>query len=164
MLKELHAVLPAADIQRARSFYHDTLGLEPSEEHPGSLIYHPVQGTAFEIYETDDAGTVGTSQMGWFTDDLDSEMEQLRERGIVFEKLDVQGVKTVRGVAGMPDAKAAWFRDTEGNLLCITQLMSGSSAGSSAGSTGQAAGSPRLREPHWITGLPRDLLTGVPAV
>lgn len=160
MLKEVHAVLPAADIQRARSFYRDTFGLAPDEEHPGSLMYHPAQGSAFEIYETDDAGTVGTTQMGWLTDDLDSEMEQLRARGVVFEKIDVPGVKTVGGVAGMPDAKAAWFRDTEGNLLCITQLTSGPTAGPK----GQGASPRRLRDPRWITGLPSDLLTGVPAV
>jgi catechol 2,3-dioxygenase-like lactoylglutathione lyase family enzyme len=159
MLKEIHAVLPAADIERARSFYHDTFGLEPDEEHPGSLMYHPAQGSAFEIYAADAAGMVGTSQLGWLTDDLESEMEQLRARGVVFERLDVPGVKTVGGVAGMPDAKAAWFRDTEGNLLCISQLTSGPTAGPKV----QGAGSSRLR-PRWITGLPRDLVTGVPAV
>ena len=159
MLKELHAALPAADIRRARLFYHDTLGLEPDEERPGSLMYHPVQGS-FEIYETDDVGTVGTSQMGWLTDDLDSEMEQLRARGVVFEKLDLPGVKTARGVARMPDARAAWFRDTEGNLLCITQLASGPTAGSK----GEEAGSSGLRDRVWIIGLPPELLTGITAV
>jgi catechol 2,3-dioxygenase-like lactoylglutathione lyase family enzyme len=160
MLKELHAVLPAADIQRARSFYHDTLGLEPDEEHPGSLMYHPAKGSAFEIYETDDAGTGGTSQMGWLTDNLDLEMEQLQARGVVFEERDVSGVKTAGGVARMPDAKAAWFRDTEGNLLCITQLTSGPIAGSK----GRGVGSDRLRDPLWNLGLPPELLTGIPAV
>lgn len=159
MLKEIHAVLPAADIERARSFYHDTLGLEPDEEHPGSLMYHPVQGSAFEIYAADAAGMVGTSQIGWLTDDLDSEMEQLRARGVVFEKFEGPGVTTVGGVAGMPDARAAWFRDTEGNLLCISQLTSGLTAES----RGEPAGSSRLR-PRWITGLPRELVTGVNAV
>ena len=160
MLKELHAALPAADIRRARLFYHDTLGLEPDEERPGSLMYHPVQGSAFEIYETDDVGTVGTSQMGWLTDDLDSEVEQLRARGVVFEKFDIPGVKTGRGVARMPDTRTAWFRDTEGNLLCITQLPSGPTARLK----GDGAGSSRLRDPVWILGLPPELLTGIPAV
>jgi catechol 2,3-dioxygenase-like lactoylglutathione lyase family enzyme len=171
MLKELHAVLPAADIQRARSFYHEKLGLEPDEERPGSLVYHPVQGSAFEIYETDDVGTVGTSQMAWLTDDLDSEMEQLRARGVVFEKLDVPGVKTAEGIARMSDARAAWFRDTEGNLLCITQLASGPTAALKR----EGAGPSRLRDaeltlpgfgrlPVWIPGLPPESLTGIPAV
>lgn len=159
MLKEIHAVLPAADIDRARSFYHDTLGLDPDEEYPGSLVYHPVEGSAFEIYETDVA-TAGTSQMGWLTDDLDAEMEQLRAHGIVFEKLGAPGVKMVAGVAAMPDAKAAWFRDTEGNLICITQLTRGLKEGQS----GLGSGSSNLPDQKWITGLPRDLVTGVPAV
>ena len=160
MLKEIHAVLPVADIQRARSFYHDTLGLEPDEEYPGSLVYHPVQGSAFEIYETADAVTAGTSQMGWLTDDLDSEMEQLRARGIVFERLGAPGVKMVAGVAAMPDAKAAWFRDTEGNLICITQLASAPKAEPG----GQGSGSSGFGRPEWIIGLPRELVTGVYAV
>lgn len=159
MLKEVHAVLPAADIHRARSFYHDTLGLDPDEEYPGSLVYHPVEGSAFEIYETD-AVMAGTSQMGWLTDDLDSEMEQLRARGIVFEKLGAPGVKMVAGVGAMPDAKAAWFRDTEGNLICITQLTRGPKEGQS----GLGSSSSDLPDSKWITGLPKDLVTGVPAV
>jgi catechol 2,3-dioxygenase-like lactoylglutathione lyase family enzyme len=160
MLKELHPVLPAADIQRARAFYHETLGLEPDEVHPGSLMYRPTQGSTFEIYETDDAGTIGMSQMGWLTDDLDSEMSRLRARGVVFEKLEVPGEDTAEGVAHMPDARAAWFRDTEGNLLCITQLTAGPTAGLKA----KGADSTRLRDPIWILGLPPELLTGVPAV
>jgi len=123
MLKELHTVLPAADLQRARAFYHDTLDLDPVEEHPGVLMYHPGQGSGFEIYETINAGTARNTQMGWVTDDLDAEMAMLRARGIVFEDYDIPGMKTVNGVATMGDAKAAWFRDTEGNFLCITQML-----------------------------------------
>ena len=128
--------------------------------HPGSLTYRPTQGTAFEIFETDDAGTIGMSQMRWLTDDLDSEVEQLRKRGVVLEESEVPEASTPEGVAHMPHAREAWFRDTEGNLLCITQLISGPAAEAK----GKGAGSTRLRDPIWILGLPPELLTGVPAV
>ena len=123
MLKELHTVLPAADLQRARTFYHDKLELDPDEMHDGMLMYHAPEGSAFEIYETSNAGTAKNTQMVWMTDDLDAEMARLRKRGVVFEDYDIPGMKTENGVATMGDSKAAWFRDTEGNFLCISQTL-----------------------------------------
>lgn len=122
MLKELHTVLPAADLQRARSFYHDKLGLDPDRVQEGVMTYHPETGSAFEIYETPNAGTAQNTQMGWLTDDLESEMATLREHGVIFEEYDTPDLKTVDGVAETDTMKSAWFRDTEGNFLCITQL------------------------------------------
>ena len=123
MLKEIHTVLPAADLQRARTFYHDMLELDPDEMHDGMLMYHQDKGSAFEIYETSNAGTAKNTQMVWVTDDLDAEMARLRERGVIFEDYDIPGMKTENGVAMMGDSKAAWFRDTEGNFLCISQAL-----------------------------------------
>ena len=123
MLKELHTVLPAADLQRARTFYHDKLELDPDEMHDGMLSYHASQGSAFEIYETSNAGTSKNTQMLWMTDDLDAEMARLRKRGVIFEDYDIPGLKTENGVATMSDSKSAWFRDTEGNFLCISQTL-----------------------------------------
>lgn len=123
MLKELHTVLPAADLQRARTFYHDKLELDPDEMHDGMLMYHASTGSAFEIYETSNAGTAKNTQMVWMTDDLDAEMARLRKRGVIFEDYDIPGMKTENGVATMGDSKAAWFRDTEGNFLCISQTL-----------------------------------------
>ena len=123
MLKELHTVLPAADLKRAQSFYHDVLGLDPDETREGTLVYHLGPGSAFEIYETSNAGTARNTQMGWITDDLDAEMSRLRERGVVFEDYDIPGMKTENGVATSEDAKSAWFRDTEGNFICILQTI-----------------------------------------
>jgi catechol 2,3-dioxygenase-like lactoylglutathione lyase family enzyme len=125
MLKELHTVLPAADLQRARTFYHDKLNLDPdpTASDGGSLMYHLTSDSGFEIYETSNAGTAQNTQMGWMSDDLDAEMNSLRERGVVFEEYDVPGMKTTNGVATMDGLKAAWFRDTEGNFICISQRL-----------------------------------------
>ncbi|TFD33059.1 VOC family protein [Cryobacterium cryoconiti] len=123
MLKELHTVLPAADLKRAQSFYHDALGLDPDEIHEGTLVYHVGSGSVFEIYETSNAGTAQNTQMGWITDDLDAEMSGLRERGVVFEEFDIPGMKTENGVVTAEDMKSAWFRDTEGNFICISQTI-----------------------------------------
>lgn len=123
MLKELITVLPAADLERARMFYHDKLDLDPDEFQEGALLYHPAPGMAFEIYETSNAGTAKNTQMCWVSDDLEGEMARLRERGVIFEDYDIPGLTTVDGVATMNGEKAAWFRDTEGNFLCITQKI-----------------------------------------
>jgi predicted enzyme related to lactoylglutathione lyase len=122
MLKEAHAVLPAADLQRAREFYHNALELDPDEVHEGRLTYHPASGSAFDIYETTNAGSAKNTQMCWVTEDLDSEMARLRERGVQFEDYDIPGMKTENGVATIEDTRSAWFRDSEGNFLCITQM------------------------------------------
>lgn len=121
MLKELHTVLPAADLDRARAFYHDKLDIDPDEEVEGMLFYHVGPESAFEIYETSNAGSAKNTQMNWMTDDLDAEMKRLRDHGVMFEDYDVPGLKTKNGVATMDGGKSAWFRDTEGNFICITQ-------------------------------------------
>ncbi len=123
MMKESHTVLPAADLQRARMFYRDRLGFEPDEEQEGTLMYHPFPGGAFQIYETPNAGTAQNTQMGWVTDDLDGEMSVMRAHGVVFEEYDMPGMRTVDGVATVDGMRSAWFRDSEGNFICVSEMM-----------------------------------------
>jgi catechol 2,3-dioxygenase-like lactoylglutathione lyase family enzyme len=118
--------LPARDLQRARKFYAEKLGLEPSEERPGGLLYHCQQGT-FALFESTGASAGEFTQMGWDVDDIESTVAALRERGVVFEVVDVPGLRTVDGIATVAGnypskgtgERAAWFRDSEGNLLGI---------------------------------------------
>ena len=123
MLKEAHAVLPASDLKRAQEFYHNALGYDPQTEEDGNLLYRLDSGTSFEIYETSNAGTAKNTQMCFLTDAFDSDMAQLRERGVVFEDYDFPGLKAENGVAKNRDTKAAWFRDSEGNFICLTEGM-----------------------------------------
>ncbi|HEV7955627.1 MAG: glyoxalase [Microbacteriaceae bacterium] len=137
MLRELNpmAVLAARDLQRARAFYRDTLGLDPSDIVMGQLMYSAPSGMRFMIYETENAGTAQNTQMCWMTADFDAEIEQLRSRGVKFEDYDQPGLKTENGVATMDDEKSAWFKDSEGNILCIAQVTAAfmSDAGTPAG-------------------------------
>lgn len=124
MLKDLAlmAVLPAKDISRAKEFYRDKLGLEPSESVMNdNLVYRCGNGTAFLLYQTDNAGTAKNTQMGWETDNLEREMEDLRSRGVVFEDYDFPGLKTENGVAKDDFGQGAWFLDSEGNILNLVQ-------------------------------------------
>ncbi len=120
MLTEAHTILPAADLGRFRGFYHDTLGLDPSEEHDGMLVYDNGR-SAFEVYETENVGSAKNTQMVWMTDDLDGEMARLRSAGVVFEEFEIPGMRTENGVVETEDMRSAWFRDSEGNILCITE-------------------------------------------
>ena len=125
MLTEARTMLPAADLNRFRSYYHDKLGLDPSAEREDQhlLEYHD-GASGFEVYETPNAGTAQNTQMVWMTDDLDAEMKRLRDAGVQFDDFQLpDGMKTENGVVTDDEMKAAWFHDSEGNILCITQML-----------------------------------------
>lgn len=121
--------LPAQDLQRARKFYAEKLGLEPIEERPGGLRYRCGNGQ-FSLFESAGEPSGQHTQMAWEVDDLDLVVGELRRRGVVFETVDVPGLRTVGGIAEVegnyPSAggvgeRAAWFRDSEGNVMGIGQ-------------------------------------------
>ena len=121
--------LPAQDLKRARSFYAEKLGLEPVEERAGGLRYRCGSGS-FALFESAGAPAGTHTQMAWEVADIEATVAALRARGVVFEEYDLPGLKTVGGIAqvagnypskGGIGEKAAWFRDSEGNLLGIGQ-------------------------------------------
>lgn len=116
------ANLPAADLGRARAFYADKLGLSPAQEFGGiMLVYRTVGGSTFSIYQTDYAGQAGHTLAQWHVDDVDATVTDLKSKGVGFEHYDdMPGVEWNNDVASMGDmGKAAWFRDSENNILCI---------------------------------------------
>lgn len=115
------ANIPAADLARARAFYADKLGLVPSQEFEGVvLFYRTAAGSPFSIYETEYAGQAGHTIAQWHVDDVDAEVRALKSKGVDFEHYDMPGVEWDADVASMGAmGKAAWFKDSEGNVLCI---------------------------------------------
>ena len=122
--KQVGAVLPAADITRARDFYRDKLGLEPENpDAEDNLQYKCGGGTGFLLYQTPNAGTAKNTQIGWSVDDLPAAVAELRAKGVVFEEYDFPGLKTEDSIATTPDgSSAAWFLDTEGNILSLVNM------------------------------------------
>ena len=124
------ARIPAQDLGRARGFYAEKLGLVAGEERPGGLLYR-CGGTEFAIFQSGGVSPGTFTQMAWTVEDLDATVAALRERGVAFEEVNVPGLKTVNGmaeVAGNYPSKgsgerAAWFRDSEGNMLGISELI-----------------------------------------
>jgi catechol 2,3-dioxygenase-like lactoylglutathione lyase family enzyme len=120
VLTRAHTVLPAADLGRLRGFYHDKLGLDPSAERDGTLVYGEGDST-FEVYETENAGTARNTQMGWETEDLDGEMARLRAAGVEFMEFETPEMRTDHGVVTDGAMRVAWFQDSEGNILCLSE-------------------------------------------
>src|SRR5439155_20346104 len=117
-----HATLPATDLDRARSFYDEKLGLTPAEENPGGLFYASAGGTRFLLYPAGGKASGEHTQMGFLVPDVVTEVAELKSRGVVFEEYDMPGLKTVDGIAEIGPSKAAWFKDSEGNVLGVVQL------------------------------------------
>jgi catechol 2,3-dioxygenase-like lactoylglutathione lyase family enzyme len=120
----MYAYLPAKDVARARKFYEEKLGFEPREEDGGGVAYQFGERTACFLYPTPNAGTSKASQAFWQVDDVEQEVAELKARGVKFEEYDMPGMKTVKGIATAGGAKAAWFKDTEGNILALVQSLS----------------------------------------
>src|ERR1700745_1124707 len=117
----LYAYIPAKDVARARKFYEQILGFKPKEGYAGGVIYEFGKGTAFFLYPTLNAGTSHASQAFWQVDDVEREVADLKARGVEFEYYDMPGEKSASGVVTAGGAKAAWFKDSEGNILAIIQ-------------------------------------------
>jgi catechol 2,3-dioxygenase-like lactoylglutathione lyase family enzyme len=122
--------LPVQDMDRARAFYADKLGLQPVEGREGGLRYVCAAGE-FALFESAGAPSGAHTQMGWEVDDIEATVNELRSHGVRFEEYDFPGLRTVGGIAEIEGnypskgigERAAWFRDSEGNLLGIGEPL-----------------------------------------
>jgi catechol 2,3-dioxygenase-like lactoylglutathione lyase family enzyme len=117
--------IPVQDLQRARAFYSEKLGLESVEERPGGLLYRCASGE-FALFESGGTSPGTFTQMAWEGDNIDAVVAELRSRGVVFEEYDLPGLTTNNGIAdvegnypskGGKGERAAWFKDSEGNVF-----------------------------------------------
>jgi catechol 2,3-dioxygenase-like lactoylglutathione lyase family enzyme len=127
MIKDLrvHTTLPAANLERAKAWYSQKLGLTPATESPGGVFYVLGGGTRFVLYPTPNTNRAGHTQMGLTTPDIEASVRELRERGVVFEEYDFPGLKTVEGIATRDDLRSAWFKDSEQNIIGLVELPPG---------------------------------------
>ena len=116
------ARLAAIDIGRARAWYEEKLGLTPEkEEMGGSGLWYRTGGTWFYLYQTETAGSARNTVGGWEVHGIEAIMADLRSRGVTFEDYDFGEMKTVDGLLIVGDYRAAWFADSEGNVLELTE-------------------------------------------
>ena len=123
MLKNAPIVpyIPATDVARARRFYEQKVGLVPREEVAGGVVYECGDRSWIFLYPSAGAGTSQASQAFWQVKDVEAEVADLRTRGVVFEDYDMPGLKTVNGIANAGGTKAAWFKDSEGNIMALIE-------------------------------------------
>ena len=128
--KHCAARLPAQDLGRARAWYADKLGLTPAEERPGGLRYL-VNGIEFAVYQSAGRSTGGFTQFGFTVADIEEAAATLRARGVTLEEYDIPGLKTRNGIADIEGnypskgkgERACWFRDSEGNLIGMDEIV-----------------------------------------
>ena len=118
----LSARLPAADIDRARVWYREMLGLEPAKVGPMGDLWYSTGDTWFLVYQTEAAGTARNTAAGWQVTGIEAVVADLRSRGVVFEEYDFPQFKTVEGLVTLPYGKAAWLKDSEGNIIELSEV------------------------------------------
>jgi catechol 2,3-dioxygenase-like lactoylglutathione lyase family enzyme len=118
----IHPTLPVVDLERAFKFYEGVLGLKVLQKDPSpGAMMQAGEGTTFYMYQR--AATKADHTAASFTvKDVEATVKELRGKGVVFEDIDQPGLKTVDGIATIGDMKGAWFKDTEGNTLAVTNM------------------------------------------
>lgn len=123
----IRPTIPVVDLNRAKRFYETTLGLKPvpannDNTSSGMAIFECGNGTRMELYQRGPSKadhTVATFEVS----NIEEEVNALRGKGVVFEEYDMPEIKTLNGIATHGPHKAAWFKDSEGNILCIHQTI-----------------------------------------
>ena len=118
---DLLTTLPVADLGRARRFYEQTLGFTPVSADSAGVRYRS-GSSYFEIYPSLSGTPAQHTLAAWPVDDLHRVTAELRAKGVVFEEYDYPELKTENGIAELPHEWSAWFKDSEGNILAVSQL------------------------------------------
>jgi catechol 2,3-dioxygenase-like lactoylglutathione lyase family enzyme len=115
-------MIAVKDLDRARKFYEDTLGLKTKDEWGGEGATLKSGDTLINLYRSEFAGTNKATSLTFDVDDIDKEVSELKEKGILFEHYDLPGLEQ-RGdlYVGEKDFKTAWFKDPDGNILSLVE-------------------------------------------
>lgn len=118
----ISAVLVSTDLETARRFYEDKVGLKLSAETiPNHLLFEAGNGTTLLIYGRPNGNLADHTQVRFWSNDIGRDVASLAERGVVFDDYDTPTFKTVDHVATTPIGRSAWFKDPDGNTIAIFQ-------------------------------------------
>lgn len=118
-----HSTLPVADLERARHYYEQVLGLVPELVTPGGAMYALGPGSRLLIFPSDGRASGTHTQIGFTVPDIDAEVADLKRRGVVFETYEFPGFEVATSTATTGAVRAAWFKDPDGNLLSVVQFI-----------------------------------------
>ena len=118
-------MLPVEDVDRARKFYEEKVGLEFKglDELEGSAMFALTGGTTLVLLPRPGGTHNENTAMSWAVDDVEQEVKELESQGVTFEDYDLPEFKTVDHIASIGDLKSAWFKDLDGNVLCVHSPM-----------------------------------------
>ena len=119
---EVCAVLAVKDLEAAKKFYGETLGLEGSKESDGGIFYKSGKSGVF-IYPSQYAGTNQATAAAWDVDDIEAAVAELKDKGVTFEHYDLPGATLEGDIHIMGELKSAWFKDPDGNILNLVKGM-----------------------------------------
>jgi len=112
-------MLPVIDMARARAFYEGCLGLRAGNLRPDGKFQYAVGGSTLALFPKAEGTKADHTAISFQVADIDASIAELKTAGVVFENYDFPGFKTVNHVCVLGSEKAAWFKDSEGNYLCI---------------------------------------------
>jgi catechol 2,3-dioxygenase-like lactoylglutathione lyase family enzyme len=112
-------MLPVKDMERARAFYEHSLGLKPQGFKPDGKFVYVVGGSTLALFPKPEGTKAEHTAISFRVPDIGLAIEELKQKGVPFENYDFPGFKTVNHVCVLGAEKAAWFKDPEGNYLCI---------------------------------------------
>ncbi len=115
----LTTMLPVIDMTRARDFYENKLGLQPNGLKPDGKFVYRCGGAILALFPKEAGTKADHTAVSFQVDNIAAEVRDLERRGVVFNDYDLPGLKTVNHVCLLGAEKAAWFNDTEGNILCL---------------------------------------------
>lgn len=119
-------MLPVADAERAGRFYTEKLGLNlRATAADGSLIFDVGSGDAIGLLAAEPGAQSAHTVLTFEVADITAEIRELEGRGVVFEDYDLPNLKTVNHIAAFGNERAAWFKDSEGNILCVHEMLPG---------------------------------------
>jgi predicted enzyme related to lactoylglutathione lyase len=123
MLKimEARACMPAQDMSRARKFYEERLGLKATEEAPDGGVTYQTGSSYLLVFPSQGKASGDHTQVGLEVSDVSAAVTELKGKGVVFEEYSFPTFKTVGGILDMGSGKAAWFKDSEGNLVGLME-------------------------------------------
>ena len=115
--------IPVVDLERAKSFYREKLGLKEADSNPGGVAFQAGQGTIVFLYQRPEATKAEHTVASFKVDDVQSTVNALKAKGVTFESYDMGDLKTDQdNIARMGPLQASWFKDPEGNILCVANM------------------------------------------
>jgi catechol 2,3-dioxygenase-like lactoylglutathione lyase family enzyme len=118
-------ILAVVDLERARQFYEGKLGLPRGERRQDGSVAYQLQSSILELQPRQEPSHNPYTAVGFEVADIAREVKELEGRGVRFEDYDLPDLKTVGHICQLGSDKAAWFKDPDGNILCIHQDVSG---------------------------------------